>query len=170
MPYSEAFKAKVVRKMIGPPPQSANSLAQDMGVCQTTLSRWLREAGRVEDMTKSNKKPKRPLDWSPEEKFEVVMEAAALPDEQLGGFLRRQGLHQTQLAEWRRLAIAGMKQQRRDRTRGKSPEARRIRELERELRRKEAALAETAALLVLKKKARAIWGDEDDDTLSRSGK
>jgi hypothetical protein len=35
------------------------------------------------------------------------------------------------------------------------------RELESELRRKEAALAETAALLVLSKKARRLWGDED---------
>jgi hypothetical protein len=46
----------------------------------------------------------------------------------------------------------------------KAPEVKRIRELERDLRRKDKALAETAALLVLKKKAQAIWGDEDDDT------
>jgi len=46
----------------------------------------------------------------------------------------------------------------------KAPESKRIRELERELRRKDAALAETAALLVLKKKAQMIWGDEDDNT------
>ena len=46
----------------------------------------------------------------------------------------------------------------------------RIKELERELRRKDKALAETAALLVLKKKVQAIWGDEDDDTEPKSGK
>ena len=45
---------------------------------------------------------------------------------------------------------------------------RRVRELERELNRKEKALAEAAALLVLKKKAQAIWGDEDDDTDPRN--
>ena len=39
----------------------------------------------------------------------------------------------------------------------------RIKELERELRRKDKALAETAALLVLKKKAQAIWGDREDE-------
>jgi hypothetical protein len=50
-----------------------------------------------------------------------------------------------------------------------SAEAKRVRELERELRRKEKALAETAALLVLKKKAAAIWGDEDDSTESKNG-
>ncbi len=51
-----------------------------------------------------------------------------------------------------------------------SVEAKRVRELERELRRKEKALAETAALLVLKKKAAAIWGDEDDSTVWKNGK
>ena len=51
-----------------------------------------------------------------------------------------------------------------------SPEAKRIRELEKELLRKDKALAEAAALIVLKKKAQAIWGDEDDDTNPRSGK
>ena len=50
-----------------------------------------------------------------------------------------------------------------------SPEAKRIRELEKDLRRKEKALAETAALLALKKKLEEIWGDEDDDTNTRSG-
>ena len=47
---------------------------------------------------------------------------------------------------------------------GTSPDAQRIRALERELRRKDAALAETAALLVLKKRVQAIWGDADDIT------
>jgi hypothetical protein len=44
----------------------------------------------------------------------------------------------------------------------------RIKELERELNRKEKALAEAAALLVLKKKVQEIWGDEDDTMDSRS--
>jgi len=42
-------------------------------------------------------------------------------------------------------------------------EGQRIRELEAELRRKEKALAETAALLVLKKKAQAIWGEPEGE-------
>ena len=43
-----------------------------------------------------------------------------------------------------------------------------MRELEKQLRRKDKALAEAAALLVLQKKAQAIWGDEDDDTGAKS--
>lgn len=50
----------------------------------------------------------------------------------------------------------------------KSVESRRVRELERELRRKDKALAEAAALLVLQKKVQALWGDGDDDTKKES--
>ena len=48
-------------------------------------------------------------------------------------------------------------------------EAQRIRQLERELHRKDKALAEVAALLALKKKVNEIWGDGDDDTTTKSG-
>jgi hypothetical protein len=50
----------------------------------------------------------------------------------------------------------------------KDRETREMRELRRELKRKDKALAETAALIVLKKKVQAIWGDEDDDTDPKS--
>ncbi len=87
MPYSDAFKAKMVRKMTGPRRRSANALAQEMDMCQTTLSRWLREAGKVgatSQELKSHERPKRPEDWSPEEKLDVVLAAAALPERRCG--------------------------------------------------------------------------------------
>lgn len=42
-------------------------------------------------------------------------------------------------------------------------EQKRMKQLQRELRRKDRALAETAALLTLSKKAGAIWGRNDED-------
>ena len=77
--------------------------------------------------------------------------------------MRRQGLHEAQLQQWRDQMLAGLEPMTVPRGK-KAPEGKRVRELEKELRRKDKALAETAALLVLKKKAQAIWGDEDDDT------
>jgi len=98
----------------------------------------------------------------------VVLEAAGVPEAELGAFLRRKGVHEAQLAEWRKQvtegAVAALRgPSGRDR-KAVHVEAKRVRELERELARKDKALAEAAALLVLKKKAQAIWGDEDDDT------
>jgi transposase len=176
--YSEAFKAKMVQKMAGPAGRSASALSDDVGVPQVTLSRWLKQAGTVPAVSKRKKRDKktkaatggakRPQDWSAEDKLRVVFEAASLSDDELGEFLRREGLHEVQLEQWRQQAMEALGTQRR---RAKaSPEAKRIRELEKELARKEKALAEAAALIVLKKKAQAIWGDEDDDTDPRSGK
>lgn len=107
-------------------------------------------------------------DWRPEEKLAVVLEASSLSDGELGEFLRRKGLTTAVLDEWKQQALVGL--------RGASQlsevqkDSRRVKELERELRRKDKALAEAAALLVLKKKAQEIWGDEDDDTESKKDK
>jgi transposase-like protein len=164
-PYSESFKAKMVQKMASPGGPSANALAQEVGIHQSTLSRWLR-AGKVEGM--ASKQPRRPQDWTAAEKLEAVLEASSLSEEDLGGFLRRKGLYRTHLEQWRQQMLHGLAaNKQRSRPRAKD---RQVRELEKELRRKDAALAETAALLVLKKKARAIWGDADDSTPGRSGR
>ncbi len=91
-----------------------------------------------------------------------MIESARLPEDELGEFLRREGLHAPTLEQWRADALAGLG--------GTSAPAagrkvsRRERELQRELRRKEKALAETAALLVLQKKSRLLFGDDEDDS------
>jgi transposase len=176
MPYSKGFKMSMVQKLTTPGGPSATQLSREVGVPQSTLSRWVRMAGRVgngaapPDPLKGPMEAKRPQDWSAEEKLQVVIGAAALPDGELGEFLRRQGLHEAQLQEWRQRVLTGLEQQSTRSSNKHTAEARRVRELERELARKDKALAETAALLVLQKKARAIWGDEDDDTGPKSGR
>ena len=157
--YSEALKARVLRRLVGPHAVSANRLAPEVGVSQVTLSRWLSEARSVEGMTRPNKKK-----WTGAEKWRVVMAAHGLSEPELGALLRREGLHAAQLAEWQAAALAAMGSPRLGAKAVPSAETQRIQELERELRRKDAALAETAALLVLKKKVQAMWGDADDTT------
>ncbi len=179
MNYPETFKQKMVLRMSGAMAISANGLSEEIGVSQTTLSKWLREAAGIDSMTKrvsgksiKAKVGKRPQDWTAAEKLEAVLEAALLSEQELGEYLRRKGLHEAQLEQWRlRVTDAAMEALQSRSTRKKvSAEAKRVRKLERELRRKEKALAETAALLVLKKKVAAIWGDEDDSTESKNGK
>jgi putative transposase len=99
---------------------------------------------------------------SAEDKMRLVLEASQLSEDELGAFLRREGLHEAELDQWRDAMMSGLKPAASKRAR--SNEARRVRELEKELRRKDKALAEAAALLVLQKKVQALWGDEDDDT------
>lgn len=181
MQYPVRFKEAMVKRMAGVDAISANALSEESGVAQSTLSRWLRNAsvaagshGPESRRTFSEMiamSPKRPQDWTAEEKLAVVLEAASLPDEELGAFLRGKGLHETHLKQWRSQILGALQEGHgRKPKKQKFPESKRIKELERELLRKEKALAEAAALLVLKKKAEAIWGDEDEGTPGKSGK
>ena len=175
--YSHQFKSAMIHRLSGNNALSANRLSQEVGISQTTLSRWLRSAGVVqpgnfqdsrnaflkEGSIEKTMTPKRPKDWTPEGKLQAVLEASQLPEEDLGAYLRKKGLHESNLKQWRQEILGALQNKvSGKKSSGKSAEAKRIRQLERELVRKDKALAETAALLVLKKKAQAIWGDEDD--------
>lgn len=181
MAYTEAFKEQMVKRMLGPPGVSARALARQVGVPQPTLSQWLRGARNVvamppppEDKKTLNSPlkspaPVGPKKWTAAEKLRVLAEAQGLEGEPLGALLRREGLHLEQLEQWRQVAQSALGE-----APGKPPSAerrqaaaahKRVKELEKELRRKDKALAETAALLVLEKKLQSLGWDpasEDD--------
>ena len=171
MIYTDSFKAKMVQRLSAPNAISAISLSKEVGVSQSQLSRWLQRARTVDPMAKE-----RPSDRavqtgsstrSVEEKLRIVMAAAALEPDELGAFLRREGVHGAELEQWREAVVEGSKSALEGgaaRSSSRSADTKRIKELERELRRKDRALAETAALLVLQKKVHEIWGDGDDGT------
>ena len=113
--------------------------------------------------------PKRPQDKSAEEKLKIVMEAETVAEDQLGAFLRRNGIHEAQLREWRGMMLSGLQKPIKPSSKP-SGETRRIHELEKELLRKDKALAEAAAIIILKKKVQSIWGDEDEPTDKKNGR
>lgn len=184
MAYTQKFKQAMVKKMLSPGGPTAEALSKKSGVSQPTLSRWKRDAGIVVEMSKNKTKERRPKDRTPEEKFQLVLESSGLKDEELGEFLRKNGVHEAQLQQWKSEALDGLSASvsPKPKKRAASPEAKEIRELKNQLRRterdykdklkrkdkeivrKDKALAETAALIVLKKKAEALWGDGGDDT------
>ena len=101
------------------------------------------------------------------EKLRIVMAAATIEPDELGVFLGREGVHEADLQQWREAVAEGATSALENgttRSLSRGADTRRIKELERELRRKDRALAETAALLVLQKKVHEIWGDGDNGT------
>jgi transposase len=166
MTYNRGFKDRMVQRMSVPDPVSSTALSVEVGVPQQTLSRWMREARMFSSMSNTNKgkDQKSPRQWSAQEKLAVVIEAAQVSEEDLGEFLRGKGLHTAQLVEWRQAAEAALEGTKKQGRRKASSEKKVIKGLEKDLRRMEKALAEASALLVLKKKAQAIWGDEGDVT------
>ena len=151
-PYSLAFKQKMIERLTGKEALSASQLSRETGVRQQNLSRWLQEA-RSLPMVSSRDVTEQA---SFEQKARVLLEAANLRGEQLHAYLEREGI---KLADFERWRIALQED-------GRQPSAtsKRIRQLERELARKEKALAEAAALLVLKKTIAKMPTDEDDGT------
>ena len=154
----------MVQRMVGPAALSANRLAQEVGIGQPTLSKWLRDVeGRISGVKFNSpppppRSPRRPEDWCPEERLRAVMDASRLSDDELGAFLRREGISEAVLSEWKAAALDGLGPQKKS-----ISDTRRVRELEKQLRRKDKALAEAAALLMLQKKVRTLLGEEDDD-------
>ena len=176
MKYSARFRSEAVRKLAMPGGPSATTLSEEVGVAQSTLSRWLRRAGSLgleaespPNLVGKVMAARRPQDWSAEEKLAAVIETSALPAEALGAFLRHRGLHEVHLQEWRQRLLASLVAPGAATTKSRSREARRIRQLEQELARKEKALVEAAALLLLKKKVAEFWGDEADPTDRKNG-
>ncbi len=162
--YSQEFKEKVVCRLMPPNAESVAQVHRDTDVSEATLYLWrneYRDKGMAVPADPSN-----PENWSGENKLAVVIETASLNEVQLGEYCRKKGLYPEQIARWREGAAMGnsrLDEMDRSTRRLISREKKRIRRLERELRRKEKALAEAAALLVLEKKAQAIWGEPADD-------
>lgn len=155
--YSDTFKEALIQKLLPPNPISASALSRKTGISQPTLSRWLRECNskiKVGDTMNQ----KRPQDWTVQEQLTAVLTYESLKEDEKGRFLREKGLFVSHIEEWKALMISGLKRKKLSEKKGFSTaERKRIKDLEKELRRKDKALAETAALLVLKKKAEAYW-------------
>lgn len=159
-PYSEAFKQKMVQRLIGKNAVSASQLSHETGVRQQNLSRWLTEARSLPKVAPDRPTPKT---WTVAEKARVVADAANLEGDKLTAFLQHEGVKLADLERWR-VALE-------DRETSSAAMTKRVRQLERELARKEKALAEAAALLVLQKKLDLLYsGDADDDTDKGSDK
>ena len=156
--YSSEFKDSIVAKMLPPNIVGVPQLAAETGAPRDTLYGWRRQArGQA-------RRPATPVGTlASEEKFAVVMESATLNELELGEYCRRKGLFAEQIATWRETcrqanAPLASKAERAERR----AERAEIVQLGRELQRKDRALAEAAALLVLQKKVRAIWEESED--------
>ena len=162
--YSEERKAAVLKKMLPPHNQSISEVAESEGISQGTLYNWRSQAKQQgAPVPGSGKKSE---NWSAEAKLAVVIETSILSESELSEYCRQKGLYPEQVKEWKAACLQGQlsdverrKQEREQAKRDKK----RIKELERELNRKEKALAEAAALLVLRKKLTALWGEKEDD-------
>lgn len=159
--YTNEKKEYALSQMAAPHNKPIAEVARLTGVAEATLYLWrkqAREQGRAVPGDGQN-----PEQWAATDKFAVVLEAAPLNEAELAEYCRRKGLLVAQLQRWRMEVHAALSTaQGGGSAAERVSDKKRIRELERDLRRKEKALAETAALLVLSRKYEALWTDGED--------
>ena len=157
--YSKELKDSAIGRMLPPNNVSVPDLVRETGIPKDTLYSWRSKARNGNPAVESPL----PGELSSDDKFNAVLEAASMNEIELGEYCRRKGLFPQQISLWREVcqqahAPLTVKKDR-QLVRAQKKE---IKRLEGDLRRKEKALAEAAALLVLQKKIRDLWEEPKD--------
>jgi len=160
--YSTGFKEAILKKL-NQSELSVRKFSQQEGINLSTLYSWQKQF----KTTGFSVNKDIPTDqWSSEEKFTAVLETAALSEVELSEYCRRKGLYPEQIKTWKQVCMSANNTDNNSLkkvTVQSKTDKKQIKQLERELKRKDKALAETAALLVLGKKFDAYYAEKEDN-------
>jgi len=161
MKYSIGFRHSVLKRVLPPSSQSIASVSRDTGVSEQSIRNWIQ---KVKD---GNLPPTSgelsSLHRNSLEKFNLLLKSRTLTNDELGKWLRETGIHSETLKLWEQEVREMMTDKEKRYKEDLKESKQRIKQLEKDLHRKEKALAEVAALLTLKKKADALWGEKEDE-------
>ena len=171
--FSQSFKKQAVEKALNRQDNvTLKEIADHLGIGLSSLSRWILQAKKQElEIVSPNEilimtKDKRPQDWTLEERLNMIIHCGALDDEALNKHCREQGIYPHHVTQWKLDFANGNNSENKATSRTEIKTLKHENKaLKKELNRKDKALAETAALLVLKKKVDEIWGNDEDNSL-----
>ena len=155
--YTESFRQQALEKVFSRGSNSIRVVAEDLNMSLGTLRNWMK-ADRDSSRAKAGLQSKRPQDWSLTDRLQILMESHGLDEEALNALCREKGVFRHHLEQWQAAFTAGGAVDIRSQLRELKDTNK---ALKRELNRKEKALAEAAALLVLQKKYQALWEEKD---------
>lgn len=159
--YSDEFKEMAVQKLLSGS-MGLNGTSRNIGVPATTLFGWKKKYVNKQPMKIENK-IKKATDWSAKQKLQAVIETSSMAENELGSYLRKHGLHSSNIEDWRETAVGAFKPVGRPKKDSEVFELRKEKkELQRNLNRKDKALAEMSARVVLLKKSHEIFGDNEE--------
>ncbi len=161
--YSNERKESILKKLLPPLNMTVAEVARQEGVSAQTLYNWRYEAKKLGKPVPGKKLSTE--DWSAETKLAVVVETMPLSESELSQYCREKALYPEQVRRWKQECLQGFLNSETINAathRQAKTDKNEIKALKRELRRKEKALAETAALLVLRKKLNALWEDDEE--------
>jgi transposase len=158
--YSKEYKKQILERLQPPHNKSVAQVAKEEDINRNTLYAWIYSA-REKGLSIPNSSPSHQVKWRKEDKLKMVLETFAMNENELSSYCRERGLYASEIKEW--LTVLEESLDHKAESAELSAERQKNKQLEKDLRRKEKALAETAALLVLRKKVDAIWGDPEED-------
>ena len=169
--FTQSFKIQAVEKALNRDSNiSLKEVSTSLGIGFSTLNKWIVKARNQEFETVSvaklngMTKEKRPQDWSLEERLNMVVACGALAGEALSKYCRKNGIYPHQVNQWKLDFASGKTEETKTVSRAEMKALKQENKfLKKDLNRKDKALAETAALLVLQKKVNAVWGRDDED-------
>ena len=161
--YSKELKQSVITKMLPPNNRSVPELAKETGIPLATLYTWRTKCRKTTHNSRPKSEGARSLSLNSEDKFSILVETAAMNEFEIGEYCRNKGLYPEQIHEWKTLFMQsnGTNNNTVDKKNIRQKDQQ-IKQLESQLRRKEKALAEAAALLILQKKVQGIWELPED--------
>ena len=155
--HSKEFKESIVQKIMMPGGPTIMQIAEKNGLNHSSIRNWIKIYANQSSMKKSK-------EWSPERKLMAVAQSLTMTENEIGEFLRSNGLHTSELEEWKQLFYSALKPVGRPKL---DPELVGLRadkkELERDLKRKDKALAEMSARVILLKKSHLLFGVNEED-------
>jgi transposase-like protein len=162
--FTQSFKIQAVEKALNRSDGiTLEEVAKELGIGHSTLGKWIIKSRKNELESSSLRtmtKEKRPQDFSLEERMALIIRCGALNEIQSSQLCRKEGIFPHHIKQWRVDFTSGPN------TSTKMTESKKLKAeikiLKKEVNRKDRALAETAALLVLQKKVQAIWGNDED--------
>lgn len=162
--YSDERKEALLSKLLPPYSMTVAALSRSEAISEQTLYNWRTKAKREGHPVPGRKATSD--QWSAEAKLATVINTATLSEAELSHYCRGKGLYIEQVKRWKAESLTGFgrsTEQEKEFKQQSKADKHQIKKLQQELRRKERALAETAALLVLRKKLDALWTDSDGE-------
>lgn len=161
MKYSTGFRNNVLKKVLPPENRPISEVCKETGVSDQTVRNWLKSL-KTDNFDETDGESA-PESRNTSEKMTLLLESRSIEPEKLGEWLRKNGLHTEHLSLWEQELRDKISDKNKSEKQKYNELKKKYKALEKELLRKEKALAEAAALLVLKKKADRLWGDSEDD-------
>lgn len=160
--YSEEIKREVLDRVTGPNKESIKKVAMEKDITRATIYNWMKKA----EFSPTGGGKSTEKKFSSNEKFHMVLETSSLSEDELGEYCRRKGIYTQDIKRWIDQCVKAIDRNREDSDKLRAElrdEKTKKRLAQKELRIKEKALVEAAALLVLRKNVRAIWGDQEEE-------